>query len=180
MIMAIGDINISRLVDCDAVGLVETGMDGRAAVSRIAGLTTPGNGDDDIVARIDAPYAMVEGVREIKIACGVEPNIKRAVQPRPRRGLAIAGIALFAGSRRRRNDPRLNWHALCPFAKRDNTIAFRSDEPRCTLPRNLARVTACPTFARARLLLPLFLPRSCCSEPGVETLPAPIRLPASY
>ncbi len=80
MIMPVGDIDVSGIVDRDAVGLVEAGTRGRTAIPGIAGLAAAGAGRDHTGARVDAPNAMVEGVGKIEVAVRVEPDIERAVQ----------------------------------------------------------------------------------------------------
>ena len=80
MIMPVGDIDVSGIVDRDAVGFVEAGARGRAAIPGIAGLAAAGAGRDYPRARVDAPYAVVEGVGKIEVAVRVEPDVERAVQ----------------------------------------------------------------------------------------------------
>src|SRR6202035_1794596 len=95
MIMRVRNIDVSGVVDRDAVGLVEAAAGGRTAIPGIAGLAAAGAGRDHARARIDAPNAVVERVGKIEVAEWVEPDVERAVQSRPRRRPAIAGIAFL-------------------------------------------------------------------------------------
>src|SRR4051794_9556968 len=65
MIMSVGDIDVSGIIDRYAVGLVEAGTPGGTAIPRIAGLAAAGAGRDHTGVRIDTPNTMVEGVGKI-------------------------------------------------------------------------------------------------------------------
>jgi hypothetical protein len=117
MVVPVGDVDVSGIVDRDAVGLIEAGARRRAAaIPGIAGLAAAGPGRDHARARIDAPDAVVEGVRKVEVPARVEADIERSVQQSPRSWPAIAGVALLAGTDHCRNNPGLLRHRLeTPF-----------------------------------------------------------------
>jgi hypothetical protein len=68
VVVGVGDEEVARAVDRDAVRLVQSGIRGEAAVASV--VVPAGVGRDD-VGRIDAAYSMVSGVRDVDVAVAV-------------------------------------------------------------------------------------------------------------
>src|SRR5882672_3019645 len=101
--MPVGDIDVARRVDRDAVGLVEAGLRRRAAVAGIAGLARAGASGDVSGARLDPPDPVVERVGEVEIAARVEADIEGPVQLGSRGRATVPAEPSLAGPDRRRD-----------------------------------------------------------------------------
>jgi hypothetical protein len=121
MVVPVSDVDIRRLVDRDAVGLVEPGQGGGAPIPPIARFARPGAGRDDAGPRIDPPDAVIEGVREIEIAGIVEADIEGPVQPRSIGGSPVSGKTRLAGADRRCDQPGLIWHERRPLFHKERS-----------------------------------------------------------
>src|ERR1700747_2731351 len=127
MVVAVGDVDVCRLVDRDAVGLGQPRANGGGAPAEITGFARAGAGRDDTGLRIDPPDAMVKGVGKIEIAVRVEADIERPVQEGSFGRSAIPREAPLAGADCRRDNPGLTWHQRPPLVdKSDLSIAFRA------------------------------------------------------
>ena len=95
VVLAVGDVDVALRVDGDAVGLVEAGLDGRAAVTAVLGARVdageriavgvrrraPGHRADDALS-VDLPDPLVERVGEVEVAAGVKGKSPRVVDGR--------------------------------------------------------------------------------------------------
>src|SRR5262249_11386146 len=95
-IEAIGDEEVARRIQHDSIGLIEPRLERRAAVTRVATHARTRDGAYLPGPAVDLANPMIEGVREKRIALGIEGDIKRLVQASLSGRSAVAAKALLA------------------------------------------------------------------------------------
>src|SRR5690606_9198945 len=96
MIADIGNVQIARLVESDAMRTAELGFQRRTAIAAEARLAGSGHGGDYTCLGIDATDEMVLHLDEIHIPVRIEADFVWFVERSFRGGPTIAGIALLA------------------------------------------------------------------------------------
>src|SRR5205807_6131653 len=104
LVVAVGDVDVALGVDGDAVGLVEHGRGGRAAVpvgaggrgavlQRAVGVGRAAAGERrDVPAAVDLADPLVEGVGDVDVAVGGEADGPGVVELGGGRRPAVAGV----------------------------------------------------------------------------------------
>ena len=104
-VQPVGDVDRTVRTDRKAIRLVEAGLQRRPTIARIAFLAAACHRRDRPALRIDAPDAVIVGIRENQVARRVEDDIERIVQRRSGRRAAVSGITRFAVPSDGRYDP---------------------------------------------------------------------------
>src|SRR3974377_1625850 len=169
MVVAVGDVDVSALVERDAGRFVGPGAGGGTAIAGIAGLARAGAGRDDTGPRIDTTDAVIKRIREVEIAVRIEADIERPAQDGVFGRPAIPGKAPLAGADCRRDNPGLTWHQR-PLRLQIPILAPLSEPATADVscPISLARATRClPRVSRpsAHCRLPRSSPRCCSARP---------------
>jgi hypothetical protein len=95
MIPQVGDIEVVRFVQGDAVGHAEPRLPGRAAVTAVTGDAIAGHRGDRPGSRVDPPDRVALHVQDEHVAVGVEADLIGLVQRRLCRRPAVSRVAFM-------------------------------------------------------------------------------------
>ena len=101
VVIDVADQDVIRLVEHNAVRLVELRLGGGATLATVAGDARSGSGGDDLGLHVDMPHDVAVTFGNKDIALAVKPNFVGRAQQRRLRRSAIARVAFRS---RARND----------------------------------------------------------------------------
>ena len=94
----VADVEVTFGAELDAVGLVELGVFGRAAVTCVAFFAGAGEGGEDAGFHVDLANGIVDHVDDEHVALGIEAEFVGFAEGGGRGGAAVAGEADLAGA----------------------------------------------------------------------------------